>query len=53
MNLNWEHPPKTKVSVAEFDGVTKNIETVTRRRRRRRKGKNEAILVGKAMEGEE
>lgn len=52
MNLSWEHPPKTKVSVAEFDGVTKNIDIVTRRRRRR-KGKNEALFVGKAMEGEE
>lgn len=46
MYFSCEHPPKTKVSVAELDRVTKNIDIITIRRRIN----SDVFLVAKAME---
>ena len=43
MYFSCEHPPKTKESVAEFDGVMKNIDNTRRRR------KSDVSFVAKAM----
>lgn len=46
MYLSCEQPPKTKESVAEFDGVMKKHHRARRRRRN-----SDVIFVAKAMGG--